>query len=132
MILTAVVIGAAIGTVVTVGMFRSGMLAERSGAAVLLALISVFYPIFAIIEGDHLATGLHLVIALGFIALATRAFRVGMSLIAGGLIAHGLFDAALGLIMSPGPDWWPAFCAGVDMAVGIGILRLIQIGKVPQ
>ena len=113
-------------------MLREGMLQERSGLAVLLIAIAVFYPVFAAASGDVLAIALHGAIFAAFGALALRGFRRGTFLLAGGLIAHGIFDVATGLISAPGPAWWPAFCAAFDIVAGALILRLIQTGKVPQ
>jgi len=48
-------------------------------------------------------------------------------MIAGGLIAHGIFDIAAGLIDTPGPVWWPAFCAAFDIVAGVAMVRLIQV-----
>ena len=129
MILTAVLIGAICGIVTVFVLFRSGILSERSGAAVLLAAIAAFYPVFAVIDADPLAIILHLAIFAGFTALALRGFRDGLYLIAGGLIAHGIFDIGLMFTQITGPDWWPPFCASLDIVAGASILRLIQTGK---
>lgn len=132
MILFAALIGIGAGAGMIWLMHREGMLAERSGAAILLAAIASFYPVFAAAEGDWPAFALHFLIFAGFAALAVRAYRHGLFLLAGGLIAHGLFDIMLGLIAAPGPTWWPAFCAGVDIAAGVLMLQLIQAGKVAR
>lgn len=127
--LAAVPIGAVCGIAAVFVMFRSGILAERSGAAMLLAAIAVFYPVFAVIDADPLAIALHLAIFAGFAALALRGFRDGLYLIAGGLIAHGIFDICLMFTQITGPAWWPPFCASFDLIAGASILRLIQTGK---
>ena len=127
--LAAVPIGAVCGIATVFVMFRSGILAERSGAAMLLAAIAVFYPVFAAIDADPLAIALHLAIFAGFAALALRGFRDGLYLIAGGLIAHGIFDICLMFTQITGPTWWPPFCASFDLIAGASILRLIQTGK---
>lgn len=132
MILAAVLIGAICGIVIVFVMFRSGMLAERSGAAMLLAAIAAFYPVFAVIDADPLAVALHLAIFAGFTALALRGFRDGLYIIAGGMIAHGIFDIGLMFTQITGPAWWPAFCASLDIVAGGAIIRLIQTGKAPR
>lgn len=129
MIAFAAIVGAVCGLAVIFTMYHNGMLAERSGAAILLSAIAVFYPVFAVISGDILALVLHLAIFAGFSALAMRGFHQGLHLIAGGLIAHGLFDLGVMFIHITGPTWWPAFCAGVDIFAGAALLRLIQTGK---
>ena len=132
MIALAVLIGAVSGLMIVAIMFRSGMFAERSGAAMLLAAIASFYPVFAVISGDPLAIMLHVAIFAGFAALALRGFRYGLYIIAGGLIAHGLFDLSLMFTLITGPTWWPAFCASLDLVAGLAIVRLIQTGKAPR
>jgi ABC-type Na+ efflux pump permease subunit len=131
MIILPALIGAGVGFILMLGFWRAGFLAERSGLAVLLSAIAIFYPVFAAIEQDWSGLALHTLIFLGFTALALMGFRRGLYLIAGGLIAHAIFDAGLITLGSPGPLWWPAFCAGVDLIAGIILIRLIQTQKVP-
>lgn len=132
MIAIAALIGAICGLFIVFALQRHGMLAERSGAAMLLAAIASFYPVFAVMASDPLAIVLHIAVFAGFASLAIRAFHFGLHLIAGGLIAHGLFDIGVGLIHITGPAWWPAFCASLDIVAGLLVLRLIQTGKVTQ
>ena len=132
MIWIAAAAGAAAGAAIIALMHREGMLRERSGLAMLLAAIAFFYPVFAAAEGDWGAVAVHGVVFVGFVALAIRAWRRGTFLIAGGLIAHGLFDIATGVIGAPGPAWWPAFCAALDIVAGVAVLRLIQTGKIAE
>ena len=132
MIAVAALIGVACGIAIVFAMQQNGMLSERSGAAILLAAIAAFYPVFAFTAADPLAIVLHVAVFAGFAVLAVRAFHFGLHIIAGGLIAHGIFDIIIGAVHITGPAWWPAFCAGVDIAAGVLILRLIQIGKIPQ
>ena len=132
MIMLAALLGAVAGVAAIFVMFHNDMLQERSGAAVLLAAIAVFYPVFAAIEGDLPGMVLHAVIFMSFAWLAIRGFRLGLHLIAGGMIAHGLFDVGLMSIGSPGPQWWPAFCAALDVTAGGALIRLIQTQKVPR
>lgn len=130
MIILPALIGVVCGAGLIWIMHREGMLAERSGAAMLLAAIALFYPVFAAAEGDWLSFALHVLIFSGFALLSVRAYHKSMALLAGGLIAHGIFDIFVGVIAAPGPAWWPAFCAGVDIAAGVLMLQLIQSGKI--
>lgn len=132
MIAVAALIGVAFGIAIVFTMQQNGMLSERSGAATLLAAVAAFYPVFAFAAADPLAIVLHTVVFAGFAMLAVRAFHIGLHLIAGGLIAHSVFDIIISAVHVTGPTWWPAFCAGVGIAAGILILRLIQNGKIPQ
>jgi uncharacterized membrane protein HdeD (DUF308 family) len=99
--------------------------------AVLLAAIASFYPVFAVQSGDQADIILHLVVFAAFALLAVAGFRRGAYLIAGGLIAHGVFDIGLMVLGAPGPVWWPAFCAAVDIVAGTVLIRLQQTRKVP-
>lgn len=132
MILLAALVGAVAGAAAIFAMFHTQMLQERSGAAVFLAAVALFYPVFAAAENDVPGLILHSAIFVAFSWLAIRGFRRGLHLIAGGLIAHGLFDAGLMSIGTPGPIWWPAFCATVDITAGAALIRLIQTQKVPR
>ena len=132
MILSAALIGIGAGAIATFTMFHVGMLSERSGAAVLLAAIAFFYPVFAAQEGDIAALVLHAIIFAGFAGLAGFGFQRGMHLIAGGLIAHGIFDIGLHFLDGPGPRWWPIFCAAIDITCGAILVRLLQTRKVAQ
>ena len=127
--LIAALVGAICGVLIVFTMHHNGILSERSGAAMLLAAVASFYPVFAVIAGDPLAILLHLAVFLTFSTLALRGFHQGLTLIAGGLIAHGFFDISVMLVHITGPVWWPAFCASLDIVVGASILRLIQTGK---
>lgn len=125
-------IGISFGCILMYGLFKSGMLHERSGLAVLVGAIAFFYPVFAAQTGSVADTILQGVIFAGFGILALIGFKRGAHILAGALIAHGIFDLGLHVIGGPGPAWWPLFCAGIDIAAGVILIRLIQTQKVPQ
>ncbi len=130
MIPLALVIGAVLGVILVFVMYSQGMLAERSGASILLAAVALFYPVFAAAEGDWYSFALHAALCLAFSAVAVQGWKKGMFLIAGGLMAHGIFDIGIAFIGHPGPVWWPAFCAAVDIAVAAVLIRLLQLGRI--
>lgn len=130
MIITAALIGAGLGALAMLMLFHAGMLAERSGAAVMLCAVALFYPIFAVQSGDIGSAALHAIIFILFATLAKFGFQKGMYLIAGGLIGHGILDLGLHVIGAPGPIWWPVMCAAFDIVAGAALIRLIQTGKV--
>ena len=123
--------GGAAGVGIILVMYRVGMLRERAGLAVLLAAIASFYPVFAAADGDVAAAVLHGLIFVAFTFLAVQGFRKTSVLLAGGLIAHGIFDLAMLALPSPGPLWWPAFCGALDIAAGLALVRLMQRNRVP-
>ena len=130
MIITAALIGAGLGALAMLMLFHAGMLAERSGAAVMLCAVALFYPVFAVQSGDIGSAALHAIIFILFATLARFGFQKGMYLIAGGLIGHGILDLGLHVIGAPGPVWWPLMCAAFDIVAGAALIRLIQTGKV--
>lgn len=132
MIVMAALSGAICGMVIIYTMHSNGMLAQNGAAAMLLAAIASFYPVFAVASGDPLAILLHVAVFVTFAVLSVRAYHRGLHLIAGGLIAHGFFDISVGVIHVTGPLWWPAFCATRDIISGVLILRLMQTGKLSQ
>lgn len=128
-LIAAILAGGIAGVLIVFTLFQTGMLAERSGSAVLLAAVAFFYPVFAVIDGHLLSAAIHTIVFLAFCWLAVRGFQQGLHIIAGGLLAHGLFDVGLTFVAAPGPDWWPAFCAALDIVAAFALIRLIQTGK---
>lgn len=121
------------GMATILGMWRLGLLAERSGLVVLVAAIAFFYPVFAVMEGAGFAiTGLHALVFIAFATFACYGFRAGTNILAFGLIAHGLFDITTLLTGHPGPAWWPVFCGSLDITAGLCILALLHRHEIPQ
>ncbi len=142
----AALVGLLLGIGSSAALLRSGIASDRralgAAIAVLLCAIAAFYPVFAVEHGGLLGLLIHLLIAAGFCACAYRGahsvaqdgpkaapggalvggFQTGLSLLALGLMAHGVFDAALmfGPAMASGaPHWWPPFCAAYDITLGL-------------
>lgn len=129
----ALVAGSVGGFVLILSMHRAGMLAERSGLAVLLGAVAFFYPVFAVqAQAEGLVITLHALTFLAFGALALLGYRRSAALLAFGLIAHGLFDAATALTGHPGPVWWPAFCGALDLVAGGTVLFLLHRRDIVQ
>ena len=49
-----------------------------------------------------------------------------MGVLAAGLAAHGILDLAAHIVGHPGPEWWPIFCGGLDLAAAIAIVLLLR------
>lgn len=125
------VVGALLGFGTVWAMWMSQMLAERSGAAILLCAIAFFYPVFAVMDGvSGLMVGVHIAIFLGFSFLATVGFHRGLGVLALGIVAHGVFDLVTFFTGHPAPVWWPAFCGGLDIAAGLSILWLLRTQRI--
>lgn len=113
-------------------MYHLGLLAERSGLVIFVCAVAAFYPVFAFASGANVSVILfHLALFAAFCAAAAWGFHAGMAALAGLLILHGLFDVAAMFLTSPAPDWWPAFCAGVDIAAGAGVFVLLHRKVIP-
>ena len=92
---------------------------DRASAPIVLIAIALFYPVFAAENGDGTDIAIHAAIAALFTALAVVGYRRGLALIGVGMIAHGLFDLAMGAVAgNPAPAWWAPFCLGVDVVLG--------------
>lgn len=117
------------GIAIAAEMRRAGMSRDRGALAVLLVAIASYYAVFAAAEGDWLAMALHLLPFGLFLLLALFGYRRGAGLIALGIVAHGVLDLALGHA-APGPAWWPACRAALDVTVGTWLLLHLR-GSAP-
>lgn len=126
------VVGCGVGAACVAVMYRLGMLEERSGTAVLVAAIAVFYPVFAIASAAGWPVIVfHLFICAAFLGAAAWGFQTGTLALAGLLVLHGVFDAIAAVVHAPGPEWWPAFCAGVDIVAGLALFWLVRRKGIP-
>ncbi|MGH1353985.1 MAG: hypothetical protein ACRBBS_02740 [Thalassovita sp.] len=120
-----ITVGLVSGVAIILAMKTAGMLSERSGLAVLVGAIALFYPVFAVAGGAPISSILlHGAIFLGFAILALIGFRTGVGLLSALLIAHGIFDIVAHVVGHPAPEWWPAFCAALDISAGGLLLYL--------
>ena len=80
-------------------------------------------PTFAVENGDPADVISHVLVAAAFGALAITGYKRGLALVGVGMIAHGLFDLAMGHVdANPAPSWWAPFCLGVDVVLGVWLL----------
>ncbi len=132
MMLWPVVIGGISGLVLVGALYSTGALQERSGLAVLLAAIAFFWPVFAVqADATAITLVLHAAVFVLFAALAAFGFRKSAIVLAGGLIAHGVFDVLVLFTGHPGPVWWPAFCGALDLVAGVLVIILIRTHRIP-
>ena len=124
-------IPAAIGVALAFAIYgmlaTTGLTRNRGVLAVLLVAIASYYLVFSFDHGHPGELLWHSLAFAAFLIMAALGLRQGVTLIALGLIAHGLFDIALvPLFSTSAPDWWAGFCAGVDIALGGMILLTPQ------
>ena len=121
-------IPAAIGVVLAIAIYGmlaiTGLTRNRGALAILLVAIASYYLVFSFDHGHPSELFWHSIAVAAFVGLAALGLHRGTAIIAIGLIAHGLFDIAIvPLFSASAPDWWAAFCAGVDITLG-GLILL--------
>lgn len=99
---------------------------DRSFYPTLLIVIASYYLLFAVIGGDVSVMVVETGIVLFFSALALLGGFRSMVWVGAGIFIHGVFDVAHGhLINNAGvPAWWPAYCAAVDVPLGLWVAAL--------
>ena len=123
--------GLALAPAVVAFAWLAGFARERSFYPLQLIVFALLYLLFAAIAGGGpllLAEAPYLLL---FGATAVLGFRTSLWIVVAGLFGHGLFDAVHGaLVANPGvPAWWPAFCAGYDIAAAACLA--LQLWRTP-
>ncbi len=117
-----------------VGLFATvvGLDRDRAFYPTVTIVIGGLYSLFAVMGGSTTALVLELLAGLVFIAAAVVGFKSSLWIVAGALVAHGLFDFMHGrLIANAGvPAFWPAFCGTYDVVAGAYLAGLLAIGRV--
>lgn len=128
-----VLIGIALALAIVVLGRLSGLDRDRALYPVALIVIAAYYVLFATMGGEQ-ALASELIAATVFVAVAIVGFRTSLWWVAGGIAGHGIFDWVVHprLIANPGmPEFWPAFCGTIDVALGVLIAILLLRGGVP-
>ncbi len=128
-----VLIGVALALAIVVLGRLSGLDRDRALYPVALIVIAAYYVLFATMGGEQ-ALARELIAATVFVAVAIVGFRTSLWWVAGGIAGHGIFDWVVHprLIANPGmPEFWPAFCGSIDVALGVLIAILLLRGAVP-
>jgi len=103
---------------------------DRSFYAVVLIVIATYYVLFACIANEAILTEILFASIFSVIAIA-GALRWPL-LLGVGIFMHGVFDVVHGYIISNSgvPEWWPAFCASIDVALGLWVIYLVKKDRV--
>jgi len=120
-----VALEAAIGGVAAIALILA-VRAVRFEPALVLAMVTLplFYAAFALIDGNAMHALTEIAVGIPFLVGGVLLFRAGdrrLLTVAGAFwIAHGVFDVVRdGWLSNDGvPGWYPAFCLGVDVAIG--------------
>ncbi len=91
---------------------------ERGFYPTILVVIASYFVLFAVMANE--AVVIELMIAGVFVAIAPFGATTHRRLAGAGIVLHWLFDLLHPwLIGNSGvPQWWPTFCASVDVALG--------------
>lgn len=102
---------------------------DRSYYAVVLIVIATYYVLFACMANEAIVT--EIFAASIFLLLAILGGLRWQILLGIGIFLHGVFDLMHGYIISnPGvPIWWPAFCASIDIVLGLWVVFLVVIRR---
>lgn len=121
MMLTPALIGGALAALTAALLWVFSYLHRTGIIGLIIIAVAGFWPLFAVASQDDGQLLFHLAIFATFGAAALFSHRIGLAGLALVLIAHGVFDLAIDTIHHPGPDWWPAFCAGYDVMLGAAL-----------
>ncbi len=104
------------GLAVAIGFDR-----ERAFYPTVLIVVASYYVLFAAAGASTRTLLIEIAVAIGFLILALIGFKKSLWIVSVGLVGHGAFDFVHHfLIFNPGvPHWWPGFCLGFDVVLGI-------------
>ncbi|MBV6459795.1 MAG: hypothetical protein HONBIEJF_02948 [Fimbriimonadaceae bacterium] len=124
---TALIVGVVLGGVVWGFGRLVGLDRERAYYATILAVVALYYALFAVMGRSMEALLLESIAIAVFFVLTALGFRRSQWIVAAGLAGHGLYDAVHGaLISNPGmPVWWPYFCGSIDVTMAVGLAAIL-------
>jgi len=128
----SIVIGVVLALVIGLMATLVGFDRERAFYATVLLVVASYYALFAVVGESMRSLIVESGVMVAFVGLAIIGFRTTLWLVVVGLLAHGIFDAIHGMLISnPGvPNWWPAFCGAYDVVAAAYLAVLIVRGKV--
>ena len=122
MTLTPLLIGLGVGFAIAILAHLTRFERDRSFYPTVLIVIASYYVLFAVMSAESVV--IELLIAYFFSAIAIGAAVRWTSVIGWGILLHGVFDFTRNGIIGDGgaPQWWPAFCGGIDVALGLWLI----------
>ncbi|MFL5548184.1 MAG: hypothetical protein ACJ8AQ_11565, partial [Gemmatimonadales bacterium] len=117
--MVALLVGALLAIGVGLLGTSTGLDRDRAFYPMATIVIAFLYALFAVMGGSSHALALEVLAGLGFLAAAVAGFKSSLWLVAGALVAHGIFDFVHGsVIANPGvPSWYPQFCLTFDLTL---------------
>ncbi|MGH1484727.1 MAG: hypothetical protein ACRBCI_00825 [Cellvibrionaceae bacterium] len=121
-LLVGIAIACAVVTVANLTDFEK----DRIFYPTVLIVIASYYVLFALISGEAIIK--ESLVALLFFIVAMIGYYRCFILIGIALILHGLFDLVHSMTINNSgiPNWWPLFCLGVDIVLGIRVIYLFH------
>jgi hypothetical protein len=129
-LLVGVVVGVVLGVFVWLFGRLVGLDRERAYYATILAVVALYYALFAVMGSSLHALLLESIAIVAFFVLTALGFKRSQWFVVAGLVGHGVYDCFHGLLITnPGmPVWWPPFCASIDITMG-GFLAWIILSR---
>lgn len=129
--MVALAIGAILALAIGVFATAVGLDRDRAFYPTVAIVIALLYSLFAVMGGSTNALVLECLIGTAFLVAAVIGFKSSLWIVAGVLVAHGVYDLAHPhLFVNPGvPAWWPHFCLTYDVAAGAYLAGLIVSGR---
>ncbi|MBX7132085.1 MAG: hypothetical protein K1X67_05330 [Fimbriimonadaceae bacterium] len=126
----ALLVGIILGFVVWIFGRLVGLDRDRAYYATILAVVALYYALFAVMGGSVNALLLESIAIVVFFVLTALGYRRSQWFVVAGLVGHGLYDCVHGyLISNPGmPVWWPPFCSSIDITMG-GLLAWVILSR---
>lgn len=123
----AILVGVALGVFVWLFGRLVGLDRDRAYYATILAVVALYYALFAVMGGSVNALLLEAIAIIAFFVLTALGFKRSQWFVVAGLLGHGVYDCFHGLLISnPGmPAWWPYFCASIDITMGAFLALVI-------
>jgi uncharacterized membrane protein len=118
------IIGILLGVFIVLLAIKTGFDKDSSFYPVLLIVIAFYYVLFAFQANKTYEIIFEVIIALLFSVIAILGHHRNLKLVGIALVLHGIYDLFQGNIVfsTNPPQWWPLFCFGVDVTIGIWLL----------
>lgn len=123
--------GLIVGLLILLLLHLTNRLRDSNTLIVLMAVIALIYPVFAIFDLNVKAFAFHSLVAAVFLWVLWLRRNDSMIFVGILLAAHGSFDNAVHRFISfdVGPSWYPHFCGVVDYVLAIAFLYIFYPRK---
>ena len=118
------IIGILLGIFIVLFAKKTGFDKDRSFYPLVLIVIAFYYVLFAFQANNLNEILFETGIAFLFTFIAILGHHRSLKIVGIALILHGIYDLFQGnIVLSTNPpQWWPLFCLGIDVTLGIWLL----------